>query len=74
MAEVTVSQQTMVYPAKTARKGFAYSPGIDQSFDGHCRGSLEFAALPKAAALAFSCQHAFAPVYEFPGKTGKAIL
>ncbi len=37
MAEVTVSKQTVVYPAKTARKGFAPSPGIDESFGGHNR-------------------------------------
>ena len=36
MADVTVSEQTVVYPAKTARKGFAHAPGIDESFDRHC--------------------------------------
>ena len=40
MAEVTVSKQTVVYPAKTARKGFAHSPGIDESFGGHGLGML----------------------------------
>jgi hypothetical protein len=40
MADVTVSQQTVVYPTKTAGKRFAHSPGIDQSFDGHCRALL----------------------------------
>jgi hypothetical protein len=64
----------VVYPAKTAGKRFAHSPGIDESFDGHCRGIAQVDELPKAAVLAFSGQHAFAPVYEFPGKSGKAIL
>ena len=35
---------------------------------------LKVDVLPKSAVLAFSGQHAFAPVYEFPGKSGKAIL
>ena len=53
---------------------FRYAPTIVC-----CRGigpksSLKVEVLPKTAPLAFSCQHAFASVYEFPGKSGKAIL
>jgi hypothetical protein len=77
-ADVTVSQQSMIYPAKTARRSFTHSSWIDESFDGHCRAFLlevvSKQVLPKAAGLALSCQHALAPVYEFPSKNGKAIL
>jgi hypothetical protein len=74
MAEVPVSELTVVYPVKTARKRFAHSPEIEESFDRHCRGVAQVGVLPKAATSAFSGQHAFASVYELPGKSGKAIL
>jgi hypothetical protein len=37
-------------------------------------GCLESTCCQKRLALTLSCEHALVPVYEFPGKNGKAIL